>query len=170
MELSESERQISEGLREYFRLSASGVWIVTTRFPDGSPGGFTASSVSSVSLYPPVFSFSLQAGSSCWPALKHTGEMIIHALSTDNVALSQQFATGGIDRFAGIPWHEDEASGLPVLEGVNAWMRATVINVTPVGDSRMILAQAQDSEIMGEQPPLVHFQRAYWQATKLSDC
>lgn len=170
MELSESERQLGEGLRDYFRLSASGVWVVTTLFPNGEPGGFTASSVSSVSLYPPVFSFSLQAGSSVWPALEHTGELVVHALGTDNVALSQQFATGGIDRFAGIPWHKDEASGLPILEGVNAWMRASVINITAVGDSRMVLAQAQDSEITGSQEPLVHFQRAYWQATKLSDC
>ncbi|MBV7295177.1 flavin reductase family protein [Corynebacterium sp. TAE3-ERU12] len=156
-----------EGLRVFFRGAASGVWIITTRNADGEPVGFTASSLASVSLDPAVFTFSLQSGSSSWPAVEHTREIVAHRLSTRHSELATQFATSGIDRFDGVQWNPGD-DGLPVLRGTGAWLRASVISIVPVGESRLLLCQVKRTYIPGtDDAPLVHHNRTYWQPTHL---
>lgn len=156
-----------EGLRVFFRGSASGVWIVTTCDADGEPVGFTASSLASVSLDPAVFTFSLQRGSSSWPAVEHTRDIVVHRLSTHHSELATQFATSGINRFDGVQWSRGE-DNLPILRGTGAWLRASVISIVPVGESRLVLCQVQRTYIPGtDDAPLVHHNRTYWQPTAL---
>lgn len=157
----------AEGLRQLFRCSASGVYVVTTVAADGRPMGFTASSVTSVSLDPAVISFSLQAGASSWPAVETSGLITVHALSVRNEDLAATFATSGIDRFATTAHSVDER-GIPLLEGTNGWMRCTVRHTLAVGQSRMVLAEVHDAAVSETPyPPLVHSQRGYWQLAPL---
>lgn len=154
-----------EGLRRFFRRSASGVWVVTTTSPDGRPVGFTASSVTSVALDPAVFALSLQAGSSSWPAVEAASGIMVHALSDADEPLARRFASSGVDRFAGVDWHPGEG-GLPVLPGVNGRLRGEILTVVPVGESRLLLCGAMDADLPDvHRPPLVHHDRAYWRVT-----
>ncbi|MBN9643595.1 flavin reductase family protein [Corynebacterium mendelii] len=160
---------LGEGLRLVFRAAAGGVFIITTRADDGRPAGFTASSVASVCLEPPVVSFSVMAGSSSWPVLEANGSAIIHTLGDQQDDLARQFSRRGVDRFAGVN-HRDH-HGLPLIDGVNGWMRCHIRQVIPVGQSRMILAEL-DEVAASDSPalPLVHSDRAYWKVTRISDC
>ncbi|MEZ2190115.1 flavin reductase family protein [Corynebacterium sp. CCM 9204] len=153
-----------EGLRTFFRGCASGVWIITTLAPDGAPVGFTASSVASVSLDPATLTFSLQAGSSSWPAVEAAEEVAIHALGVGDAALAQRFSTSGINRFEGVD-HLPGPTGLPVIRGLGAVLRARILTTIPVGDSRLVLAQCVETYIAGDRPPpLIHSARSYWTA------
>lgn len=153
---------LGEGLRTFFRGCATGLWVITTVDPDGRPVGFTASSVASVSLDPAVFTISMQAGSSSWPAVEATGRLIVHALSAGQQAVARLFSTSGVDRFRGVNWRP-AADGLPLIEGSNGWMSAEILTIVPVGESRLLLCRATETHIPGNRrPPLVHHDRAYW--------
>lgn len=151
-----------EGLRLFFRGCASGVWVVTTLAPEGAPVGFTASSVASVSLDPAVFTVSLQAGSSSWPAVESAREVVVHSLSDAQEPVARRFAASGINRFAGVAWAPGDG-GLPILGGTNGWMRAEILTIVPVGESRLLMCRAVETHLPGDRrPPLVHHDRGYW--------
>lgn len=57
-----------------------------------------------VSDSPPIVAFSVQAGSSCWPALADADTLVIGFLSASQADVSARFATRGIDRFASGGW------------------------------------------------------------------
>ena len=157
-----------EGLRTFFRGCASGVWIITTTDRDGEPVGFTASSVASVALDPPTLLFSLQAGSSSWPAVEAAEEVMVHALGVDDAHLARRFSTSGISRFEGVHYLPGP-TGLPVIRGLGATLRARILTTIPVGGSRLVLAQCVETYIAGDRPaPLVHSARSYWRPVPLN--
>lgn len=154
-----------EGQRLFFRGTASGVWVVTTRDAAGAPVGFTASSVASVALEPATCTLSLQEGSSSWPAVAHRRRLVVHALGADAAGLAARFATSGIDRFAGVAHTRDDA-GLPVLPesaGVIGRLHVDVAEIIAVGGSRLLICRTRRAWAADAgAEPLVHHGRAYW--------
>jgi 3-hydroxy-9,10-secoandrosta-1,3,5(10)-triene-9,17-dione monooxygenase reductase component len=64
---------------------ATGVAIITTLAEDGSPKGFTATAIASLSLDPPRILVCVDTGSQTYPALRDVGSlMAINLLADDH--------------------------------------------------------------------------------------
>lgn len=150
--------------KDLFRHHPAGVAIVTVNAADGSPVGFTATSVISVSADPPILAFSVTQTSSSWDALSAAASGVVHFLGTGHEDLSTRFATPGIDRFAGVSW-DRLPSGEPWLTEVDTWARFEILDRIRAGSSHLVLATVTDISEPGsvpEQPTrLVYVDRTY---------
>ena len=104
-------------LQHAMRQLASGVSIVTTG--DGAErNGFTATSVTSLSVDPPRVLFCLIRTSTSLPLLRQCRHFAVNILAAQHLALADRFAgrTGaqGEDRFAAARWRA-LITGAPVL-------------------------------------------------------
>jgi flavin reductase (DIM6/NTAB) family NADH-FMN oxidoreductase RutF len=145
-------------LRGFFRAYAAGVSVVTLAGPSG-PVGFTASSLASVSLDPPLVSFNVSRTSSAWPALQQATYAAVHLVGHDHRELARLFATSGADRFGRTRWRPGPA-GVPLLDEPAAWLLCRLAERVPAGDSTLVLAQVEDASpglVAGPAPaePLV---------------
>jgi flavin reductase (DIM6/NTAB) family NADH-FMN oxidoreductase RutF len=72
--------------------------------------GFTATSVSSLSVDPPSILVSLNRGSSSWPTIQRWGNFCVNMLAHDQQHVADRFAgRGGVkgtQRYEGAQWHE----------------------------------------------------------------
>lgn len=144
----------SVDLRRAFRPAASSVWVVTTEF-DGQPAGFTAISVASVSVDPPMLSFNIGRASSTLPTLRRSRRFAAHLLEESQQHLADRFAATARERFTDRTlwqWSED---GLPSLADALARVSGRVEHLLPAGDSLIALAQV-DRVHTGHGSPLVH--------------
>ncbi|MCX5207076.1 flavin reductase family protein [Streptomyces sp. NBC_00237] len=145
-------------LRSVFRQHAAGVAVITAAGPGGRPVGFTATSLNSVAAEPPLISFGIGTGSSSWPVVADAEHIGVHILGDHQEALAATFARSGADRFAEpTRWHAGPY-GVPVLDGVLAWLVCRVVARVPAGDHRIVLAQAVAGDPSGEGRPLLYHQ------------
>ncbi|GLZ33349.1 flavin-dependent reductase [Lentzea sp. NBRC 105346] len=141
-----------------FRRHAAGVVVITVD-ADRGPMGFTATSLTSLSLRPPLISFGISTASSSWPHVKEAPTVIVNFLTAQQEHVARRFATSGIDRFAERDWHR-LPSGEPVLTDTN-WLRAKVERVIPVGDHSIVVAQVLQSDLHNDGPPLLYHDGTY---------
>ncbi|WP_030147193.1 MULTISPECIES: flavin reductase family protein [unclassified Streptomyces] len=144
-------------LRSVFRRHAAGVAVITAR-GDAGPVGFTATSLSSVSAEPPLLSFGVGTGSSSWPAIAVTGHVGVHILGEHQQELAATFARSGADRFAAPTQWREGPEGVPVLDGVLAWLVARVVARVPAGDHRIVIAEVVHGDPTGTGRPLLYHQ------------
>ncbi|MFF9059536.1 flavin reductase family protein [Streptomyces sp. NPDC101213] len=144
-------------LRSVFRRHAAGVAVITA--PGGTgPVGFTATSLTSVSAEPPMLSFGVGTGASSWPAISEADHVGVHILGEHQRELAATFARSGADRFgAPTSWREGP-EGVPVLDGVLAWLVCRVVARVPAGDHRIVLAEVVLGDPAGAGRPLLYHQ------------
>ncbi|WP_372347109.1 flavin reductase family protein [Streptomyces sp. KL116D] len=143
-------------LRSVFRQHAAGVAVITAA--GAAPVGFTATSLTSVSAEPPVISFGIGLGASSWPTVAEADHVGVHILGEHQAELAGTFARSGADRFgASTDWFEGP-QGVPVLDGVLAWLVCRVIARVPAGDHRIVLAEAVCGDPAGAGRPLLYHQ------------
>ncbi|MEU6297824.1 flavin reductase family protein [Streptomyces erythrochromogenes] len=144
-------------LRSVFRQHAAGVAVITAQ-DGGRPVGFTATSLNSVSADPPLLSFTIGTGASSWPAVRDSEYLGVHILGEHQRELAGLFARSGADRFGPATGWAAGAHGVPVLEGVLAWLVCRVVARVPAGEHRVIIAQAVEGDPAGEGRPLLYHQ------------
>ncbi|MEU7601667.1 flavin reductase family protein [Streptomyces sp. NPDC041003] len=144
-------------LRSVFRQHAAGVAVITAQ--DGArPVGFTATSLNSVSADPPLLSFTIGTGASSWPGVRDSEYLGVHILGEHQRELAGLFARSGADRFGpGTGWNPGP-HGVPVLDGVLAWLVCRVVARVPAGEHRVIIAEAVAGDPAGEGRPLLYHQ------------
>jgi len=156
--------------KRVFRRHPAGVAVVALRHA-GRPVGFTATSVISVSAAPPLLAFSLASTSSSWPAVSAAPTLAVSFLADHQDDVSARFATSGLDRFAAGGWTA-LPTGEPVIDGAVSWVRARVVQRTPVGDSYLVSLRALSAGGPGgpgdaadsarsDTSPLVYHDRTY---------
>jgi flavin reductase (DIM6/NTAB) family NADH-FMN oxidoreductase RutF len=125
--------------RALFRRQAASVAVVTVA--GEPPVGFTATSLTSVSLDPPLLSVCLDRGSSSWLPVVRAEYLGVHLLADDQRDVARTFATTGIDRFAahGGAWRSGPR-GVPLLDAALAWLVCRVTHLVPAGDHGIVLA------------------------------
>ena len=147
-------------LRHVLGHFCSGITIVTALHEE-QPVGFACQSFQSLSLEPPLVSFSPSRSSTTWPRIRSAGRFAINVLAGDQEMLCRAFAVSGGEKFQGIRWHVS-SGGSPILDGVLAWIDCTVADVFNGGDHEIVVGQvlglaARDAE------PLLFFQGGYRQ-------
>ncbi|MCC8452386.1 flavin reductase family protein [Streptomyces rochei] len=158
--LTASPLATADLLRSAFRRHAAGVAVITARGEAG-PVGFTATSLTSVSTAPPLLSFGIGTGSSSWPVVSEAEYVGVHVLGEHQEDLAATFARSGADRFAAPTGWRDGPEGVPVLDGVLAWLVCRIVGRVPAGDHRVVLAEVLLGDPEGAGRPLLYHQGRY---------
>ncbi|MDN0197957.1 flavin reductase family protein [Streptomyces sp. S.PNR 29] len=153
----------AQAFKDAMALLAAPVSVVTGLDTAGRRWGFTASSVSSVSLDPPLVMVGIALTSSCHAAMAQAGEFVVNLLGEHHRSLAQRFATSGVDRFAqgGFGAWEGQAA-LPYLPDAKVLLRCRTVDVIRAGDHDLLLGTPQQIRIRDEAaPPLLWYQRQF---------
>jgi len=143
-----------------FSLHPAGVAVITGLRDDGSPVGFTATSLASFSSSPPRASFNIARHASSFHAMEIGTSLLLHFLASDQINLARTMAADSRERFVGNHW-EPGMGGLPQLRGVRAELLATIVAITHVGDNAAVVVEITDGQTHPDRPPLVYVERQY---------
>ncbi|MEV6315281.1 flavin reductase family protein [Streptomyces sp. NPDC051776] len=154
--LADRDLATSDLLRSAFRRHAAGVAVITAQ--GTRPVGFTATSLTSVAVEPPLISFGIGTGSSSWPVIAEAGHVGVHVLGEHQQELAATFARKGADRFAPPTDWRPGPHGVPLLDGVPAWLVCRVVARIPAGDHRIVMAEVVSGDPDGPGRPLLHHQ------------
>lgn len=146
-------------LRAAFRGAAASTWVITAAGETG-PVGFTAISVASVSVTPPLVSFNLSKNSSSLVTLARSGSAALHLLADGQESLARRFAGDRALRF-GVDdtWQYDD-HGLPRVNDVAARLVTQLVDLVDTGDSFLAVSRVLHT-LTSERSPLVHFRGSY---------
>ena len=145
--------------REALGNFATGVTVITAL--DGpAPVGFTCQAFTSLSLDPPMVSFSVSRASSTRPRILAAGRFCVNVLAFDQHALCARFASSGVDRFLGVDWWRSPG-GSPVLDGALAWIDCAVEAEYPAGDHTIVVGNVRALAVQREAAPLVYHRGAF---------
>lgn len=130
-------------LRSLFRRATASAWVITSAAEDRvGPVGFTAISVVSVSLEPPLVSFNIAKSSSSLVTLGRSRRAALHLLGDDQCDLAARFAGDRTRRFVDDGRWEWQ-DGLPSLRDVTARLVTTVTDLVDAGDSYVAIARVR---------------------------
>ncbi|WP_042300326.1 flavin reductase family protein [Paraburkholderia kururiensis] len=121
----------------------TGVTVVTTIQPDGSPRGFTANSFTSVSLDPPLILVCIAKTASSYPVFSQTRQFAVSVLAEDQKNVSGVFASKAADKFAQVAWRA-RVTGSPVMEGAAASFDCATHDVVEAGDHIILIGRVLD--------------------------
>ena len=155
-----------EAFKQTFRRHAAGVAAITSLAPDGSPVGFTATSLASLAAVPPLVTFNMARIASAWPAMTVGNYVAIHTLGPRSRHLAEKLAADNAVRFVGDHWQVGP-HGVPVLNDVTAWMVGRIIEVHPVHNNAVVIVQIEEGELGVEDDALLYHERTYMKPSEL---
>jgi len=142
-------------LRDAFGAFPSGVVAVAASVK-GQLTGIAASSFTSVSIDPPLVSFSIATSSSTWPLLREAGHVGISVLADHHDALCRQLAGPRERRFDGLPFSVTE-DGAVLLDQAVATYDCTIHDEIEAGDHVIVLLALHGvGSGEGEHPLVFH--------------
>ncbi len=150
---------------------AGPVTIITTRDANRQVWGFTASSVCSVSLEPPLVLFCLEHAADCHPAFLESSAFAINMLAAGQSDLSALFAMRGSEKYRETPFIEG-AFDLPLLPGALAHLECSVYAKYPGGDHTIFVGQVEGGAQAAAETalqPLLYHARAYGTFARLDE-
>lgn len=147
---SEEETGTARHLRDVVSRFASGVVVVTAIGDDG-PVGLTVQSFASLSLDPPLVLFCPAKSSRAWRQIQRAGRFCVNVLADDQAWVSEQFATRGADKFAGVDWRGAATTGSPLLSGTLGYVDCTLVDVHDGGDHLVVIGHVLD---LGDVGPI----------------
>jgi flavin reductase (DIM6/NTAB) family NADH-FMN oxidoreductase RutF len=121
----------------------TGVTVVTTIQPDGTPRGFTANSFTSVSLDPALILVCIAKTASSHPVFSQTQRFAVSVLAEDQRPVSGVFASKSADKFAQVAWHP-QRTGSPVMDGAAASFDCETHQVVDAGDHIILIGRVVD--------------------------
>jgi len=137
---------------------ASGVTIVTTRV-DGHDHGMTASSVTSLSMEPPMMLACINNAVPTASAIERSGRFTINVLGRSHGDLAYQFASPRPDKFAGVPIDRG-SGGVPVLADAIASLECEVTEQV-IGGSHSVFLGHVISATARDGDPLTYFRGGF---------
>jgi flavin reductase (DIM6/NTAB) family NADH-FMN oxidoreductase RutF len=146
-----------EHFRDVLGHLPTGVTVIATLAPAG-PIGMTASSVTSVSLDPPLILVCPAKTSTTWPAIRASSRFCLNVMAGGQESLARRFSSQLTDRFAGVSWSE-RPSG-PGIDGSLAWVDCSIRDEYDAGDHSVVIASVDALEA-GTGEPLVFFRGRY---------
>lgn len=155
-----------DAFKQAFRRHAAGVAVVTALAPDGSPVGFTATSLASLAAVPPLATFNMAQVSSAWSAMTVGNHVAIHTLGPRSRHLAERMAADHDLRFDGDHWAAGP-SGVPILAGATSWMSGPIEAVHPVHANAVIAVRIEQGELGPEDEALLYHERTYMRPSSL---
>jgi flavin reductase len=131
---------------------ATGVTVITTT--DGeSATGFTANSMTSLSLDPPLVLFALKKTAGSHAAFVSSKKFAVNILTVEQEAVSNRFASPGPKEFSDLNTTTAE-TGSPILSDSLAWVDCKLVDVIPGGDHDIFIGEVLAGDVNGGEPLL----------------
>jgi 3-hydroxy-9,10-secoandrosta-1,3,5(10)-triene-9,17-dione monooxygenase reductase component len=139
---------------------ATGVTVVTATGPDG-PVGMTANAVCSLSLDPLLLLVCFDNDARTLRVVRDTERFGVNVLASGQEALARLFASKAPEaaKFAGV--EHTVHDGIPVIEGVLAWVGCSLERLIPGGDHAIGIGAVTAAEFAGEAEPLIWYRGIY---------
>ncbi len=138
----------------------TGVTIVTS-YHNNMKFGFTASSVTSVSLSPPLILFCIGKQSFSFDAFINSKYFAVSILSEDQAKLSIHFAKSDYDKFTGVSYNLGQYSNCPLIEGAVCYIECNNYNQYEAGDHFIVIGEVINTVVKDNLNPLIHCLRQY---------
>jgi len=145
--------------RQLLGRFATGVTILTVVTPGGRPIGMTATSLSSVSLRPPLISVGVDREADMHDAILKAGEFVVNVLSSPQETLARRFADEHEDRFDGVGYHLSP-DGLILLDGALAHIECHRHAHYQAGDHTIVVGQVVGGAT-SDGRPLLYYRGGY---------
>lgn len=147
--------------REALGHYASGITVITSQVA-GEPIGFTCQAFYSVSMSPPLVSFSVMSGSASYPKIRQAGRFAVNILSGEQVRISNQFARKGTDKWHGVKWQESPL-GNPIIAGSLHWLDCEIHAEHAAGDHLIVIGEVKALNLQqaAAAQPLLYFKGQY---------
>jgi flavin reductase (DIM6/NTAB) family NADH-FMN oxidoreductase RutF len=140
-------------LKAAFGAFPSGVVSVAAQVR-GRLTGIAASSFTSVSIDPPLVSFSVATTSNTWPLLREAGHLGISVLADHHDLVCRQLAGPEDQRFTGLPFRSTE-DGAVLLDEAVATFDCTIHQELEAGDHLIVVLSLHRVTDGGGTSPLV---------------
>jgi flavin reductase (DIM6/NTAB) family NADH-FMN oxidoreductase RutF len=155
---------------EFLRIMSAfptGVAIVTTVEPDGTPRGLTTNAVTSVSADPPILLVCVDRDSRTLPALLATKRFVVNFMRDDHEEACRVFASKADDKFDRVDWTSG-TDGVPVLHGgAIAHAECSTLEELEIGDHVVVTGLVESgSAPAAEDVPIVYFRKAFFSAAR----
>jgi flavin reductase len=148
----------SADFKRGMRRLVAGVSVITTA-EQGTPHGFAATAVTSVSADPtPTLLICVNTNVTCHDAIMRTGIFCVNLLAEDDAETAKRFssAEGRERRFADVEWRS-LATGAPALVEAIASFDCMITNSIPVHSHTVFIATVVDVALRGERAkPLLY--------------
>lgn len=144
-------------LRTAFGIFPSGVVAVAAEV-DGRLTGLAASSFTSVSLDPPLVSFSVANSSKTWPDLRRSAHLGVTVLADHHGAIARQLAGPVEHRFDGVTALLSDEGAVVLGDGL-AQFDTTIYREVEAGDHTIVLLQlhaVEHGDESGDGPLVFH--------------
>jgi 3-hydroxy-9,10-secoandrosta-1,3,5(10)-triene-9,17-dione monooxygenase reductase component len=145
----------ARSFRDALGRFATGVAFVTAA-PDGVPSGLIVNSFTSVSLEPPLVSFSPSRSSLTWSRMRRAGRFGVNVLGRQHEQFAIRATPAGADRFAGLDWTFGRG-GSPLLTDALTSLECEIVAEHPAGDHWIVVARVDEVRISPSKDPLVFF-------------
>ncbi|WP_095157409.1 flavin reductase family protein [Pseudomonas sp. Irchel 3E13] len=147
--------------REALGHYASGITVITSQV-EGEPVGFTCQSFYSVSMSPPLVSFSVKSSAYSYPKIRQAGRFVVNILSGEQVRISNQFARQGTDKWHGVEWQESPL-GNPIIAGSLHWLDCEIHAEHVAGDHLIVIGEVKALSLQetAATQPLLYFKGQY---------
>ena len=132
----------------------TGVTVVTARLGDRVVG-MTANSFSSVSLDPPLVSWSPAKSAASYEAFMAADAYAVHFLGAEHREIAMHFAGKATDKFTNMP-HSPGRTGAPILDGFGPVLECRVWARYPGGDHTILVGEVVDLIERVQEPLLFH--------------
>lgn len=142
------------------------VSIVTTCDADGDDHGFTAGSVVSVSLDPPLVLVCLARAADCHAAFAASPGFAVNVAGQEHAELAGRFATKGGDKFAAGRFRRGDFGAL-LLEGARLTLECRVLERYPGGDHDIFVGRVMRTHT-NDADALVFVDRSFTTAAPTS--
>ena len=138
---------------------ATGVTVVTVATGDG-PVGMTANAVCSLSLEPLLLLVCFDNAARTLPAVRENGRFGVNVLGSDQEDLARLFASKRPEREKFADVAHTVHDGIPVIEGVLAWVGCRLERLIPGGDHTIGIGAVEAAEA-GRGEPLLWLRGSY---------
>lgn len=139
---------------------AGGVCLVTMQV-DGEDHGFTATSVTSLSLTPMLVLVCVAQGQRSHDLLQRAGHFGVCLLDHHQSELGVRFATGLVEeRFQNLDLLR-ASTGAPLLQDCLGWLDCRIREIFPGGDHSIVIGEVEAGAAREEGLPLVYFNRQW---------
>ncbi|MBT6191346.1 MAG: cag pathogenicity island protein Cag11 [Tateyamaria sp.] len=156
----EMDPTAKRALRGAFGSFATGVTVVTTRQPDGTPRGFTANSFTSVSLDPPLLLVCIAKAALSCDTFAQADHFAVNVLAEDQKEVSGLFASQSVDKFDLAKWHVD-SQNIPLIDRTLASFSCARHRLVDAGDHLILIGRVLEFET-SEGMPLGYYKGAYF--------
>jgi 3-hydroxy-9,10-secoandrosta-1,3,5(10)-triene-9,17-dione monooxygenase reductase component len=154
-----NDRPAPEDMRRALGLFPTGVAVITACH-EGSPVGFSCQSLVSLSLDPPLVSFSPSRQSRSWRGIEIHGVFGANIMADDQHGLCRKFSDPNEkERFDGVHWIVEEP-GVPLISGCLAFIGARIESVYEAGDHFIVVGRVVRLRTF-EGSPLLYFNSGF---------